>query len=64
MYGRAETIVGPARDHVAEVDDERACDGGSVYPLALGLALNLEAADLILKKGESHEVEEVALRRL
>src|SRR6202035_3926272 len=50
VHGRAEAIICPARDQVAKVDDEGAWDWGCMDPLALGLSLNLETADLILQK--------------
>src|SRR5260370_1211306 len=50
VHSRAEAIIGPARDQVAEVDDEGARDRGCMNPLALGLSLHLEAAHLILQR--------------
>src|SRR6266700_4755293 len=60
VHGRAEAIICPARDQVAEVNDEGACDWGCMNPLAFGLSLNLETADLILQ--EQRNAPEIAVR--
>src|SRR5207245_4059002 len=60
VHGRTEAIICPARDQVAEVNDEGACDWGCMNPLAFGLSLNLETADLILQ--EQRNAPEIAVR--
>src|ERR1700736_1412117 len=60
MDSRAEAIICPARDQVAEVDDEGAWDWGCMNPLVPGLSLNLETADLILQ--EQRNAPEIAVR--
>src|SRR3984893_19337190 len=60
VHGRAEAIICPARDQVAEVNDESARDWGCMNPLAFGLSLSLETADLILQ--EQRNASEIAVR--
>src|SRR5258707_3373891 len=60
VHRRAEAIICPARDQVAEVNDEGAWDCGCMNPLAFGLSLNLETADLI--RQEQCNAPEIAVR--
>src|SRR6202050_3755498 len=53
MHGLAIAIVGPARDHVAEIDDERSGQRIGVDPSVRALVPNLQTADIVLPQ-QSH----------
>ena len=60
VHGRAEAVVGPAHQHVADIDQEHAGPVGRIDPFAVA-GLDLKAADIVLR--QDGDEAEIAVRR-